>query len=499
MVEANGEEADEFGLFLDQPADPAIRQWRHDYLRSVLGDPARPGAEPKSQGLYSTQSVTSQAKYDPASAYRLHIPPPEIYGISSGVVGLRLFPNPRFDAKARAKWNAAKYYADDRGDPEMIRPYRVGMSCAFCHASYHPLKPPRDLDQPAVGKHLGQYRRAVSAPARRLRQPAAEEQLRLPPARQSAAGDDRHLAHRVGQHQQPERDELGVQPAAARGAVAAGIHTRSSRDRAGALPSSGGILKQNPAAGRAATRRPRRFATSCSNMSASATNCTTANDDPRRVPRILFDGADSIGAWGALARVYLNIGTNYEQWITLHDTVVGIRPQKPFTHRQRPNALGLLVRRPSCGCRRCAITSSRSRRRCRCSPPTAAKRASTGAGRRPGRPCRRNEQRRRVDLDKLARGRKVFARNCIVCHSSIQPPESRSAEHWQTASQQRPATSSGTTIPARWLSDAGLHRSGPTRRSRSRTSGSRTTSPPTIASRSISCRPTPAARWRPTP
>ena len=39
-----------------------------------------------------------------------------------------------------------------------------------------------------------------------------------------------------------------------------------------------------------------------------------SNANPRYVPRILFDGADSIGAWGALARVYLNIGTYHEQW-----------------------------------------------------------------------------------------------------------------------------------------------------------------------------------------
>src|SRR5207247_553713 len=43
------------------------------------------------------------------------------------------------------------------------------------------------------------------------------------------------------------------------------------------------------------------------------------------------DGSDSIGAWGALARVYLNIGTNYEQWNTLHEPIVGLKPQKPFT------------------------------------------------------------------------------------------------------------------------------------------------------------------------
>src|SRR6185295_11697590 len=56
-----------------------------------------------------------------------------------------------------------------------------------------------------------------------------------------------------------------------------------------------------------------------------------SNRNPRWVPRILLDGADSIGAWGALARVYLNIGTYSEQWNQLHLPVIGFRPQKPFT------------------------------------------------------------------------------------------------------------------------------------------------------------------------
>ena len=37
-----------------------------------------------------------------------------------------------------------------------------------------------------------------------------------------------------------------------------------------------------------------------------------------------------IGGWGALARVYLNIGTNWEQWNQLHLPVVGFQPQRPF-------------------------------------------------------------------------------------------------------------------------------------------------------------------------
>ena len=55
-----------------------------------------------------------------------------------------------------------------------------------------------------------------------------------------------------------------------------------------------------------------------------------SNNANRRTPRILLDGADSIGGWGALARVYLNIGTHWEHWNQLHLPVVGFRPQEPF-------------------------------------------------------------------------------------------------------------------------------------------------------------------------
>ena len=30
----------------------------------------------------------------------------------------------------------------------LVRPYRVGMSCAFCHVGPHPLNPPKDVEAP---------------------------------------------------------------------------------------------------------------------------------------------------------------------------------------------------------------------------------------------------------------------------------------------------------------------------------------------------------------
>lgn len=73
------------------------------------------------------------------------------YGYATGIVGLRLFPNPAFDAKAAKRWNAERYYTDPRyyNSKDLVRPYRVGMSCAFCHVGPNPVKPPSDPENPA--------------------------------------------------------------------------------------------------------------------------------------------------------------------------------------------------------------------------------------------------------------------------------------------------------------------------------------------------------------
>ena len=67
---------------------------------------------------------------------------PEVFGYSSGVIGLQLFRNKDFDA---AKWSLAKYL-DDPGSVEP--PYHVGMACAFCHVSFDPSKPPANPSEP---------------------------------------------------------------------------------------------------------------------------------------------------------------------------------------------------------------------------------------------------------------------------------------------------------------------------------------------------------------
>ena len=68
---------------------------------------------------------------------------PEKFGYSSGVIGLQIFKNEKFDPK---KWDAAKYI--EGGSPYMQPPYKIGMACAFCHISFDPQHPPKNPEEP---------------------------------------------------------------------------------------------------------------------------------------------------------------------------------------------------------------------------------------------------------------------------------------------------------------------------------------------------------------
>ena len=70
------------------------------------------------------------------------------YGYATGVVGLRLF-RILISTKAAAKWDGALLHR-----PELLQrqeagaPYRVGMSCGFCHVGPNPSNPPRTRSIP---------------------------------------------------------------------------------------------------------------------------------------------------------------------------------------------------------------------------------------------------------------------------------------------------------------------------------------------------------------
>ena len=78
------------------------------------------------------------------------LPAGSFYGYATGVMGLRLFPNPDFDEKAAKAWDPERYYTDPSyyNRKDLVRPYRVGMSCGFCHIGPSPVNPPADPENP---------------------------------------------------------------------------------------------------------------------------------------------------------------------------------------------------------------------------------------------------------------------------------------------------------------------------------------------------------------
>src|SRR5262249_37827409 len=124
---------DRFGLWLDV-RDPSCGPdpfENEDKYRGV-----RIGAH---GGSYTDKDGTEQT-----------FPIGSFYGYATGVVGLRLFPNPAFDDAAYKKWDADRFYKDPTyyNDKNLVRPYRVGMSCGFCHVGPNPTKSPTDPENP---------------------------------------------------------------------------------------------------------------------------------------------------------------------------------------------------------------------------------------------------------------------------------------------------------------------------------------------------------------
>lgn len=326
---------------------------------------------------------------------------PKVYGYPSGVVGLRLFPNPDFDAAAKARWDAnlALYYADtDEGraytsHPDTIRPFRVGMSCGFCHIAPHPLHPPADKEAPAwadLSNNVGNQFMRIRAVFGNMLRP------------------DNYLYH-VFDAQLP-------------GAVDTSGYPSDNNNNPNTINSFYGLPGR---LARAPGNPPETI--SADTLEYLKRHVPQEAVSSHHVPRVLLDGSDSVGVHVALARVYLNIGTHHQQWISVQNPLLGFRPQRPFKLRDTAaNSLywhAIRIRVPYMAA---FFTASTDPMRLRDAPLTPKQKTDHLRG--TGQSWYTDPARAKTEPGKeppkqtdYFEGREVFARGCIACHSSVQP------------------------------------------------------------------------------
>ena len=287
---------------------------------------------------------------------------PKIYGRASGVIGFRIFSNPNFDENARKRWRADRYYNDTAyaADPALVRPYRVGVTCAACHVAPHPLRPPTDPENPnwenlasAIGNQYIREGRVFASGAR----PGSffREMLEAQPP---GTSDTSRIA----------TDNIN-----------------------------------NPGAINSLFLIPERLRIAHQERLSGETLLLSGTRWRMRVPRVLKDGADSVGFIGACLRVYVNIGLYHQHWLQQHNPLLGLTPQKPFSiraaqqHSEYWRATEVKVSNVIAFLARIQPMKLRD-------APGGADYITT-------------------DQILLDRGRTLFAQNCAGCHSSKQPSE----------------------------------------------------------------------------
>jgi hypothetical protein len=298
------------------------------------------------------------------------LPVGSFYGYATGVVGLRLFPNPAFDQKAADNWDPKRYYTDPTyyNRPDLVRPYRVGMSCAFCHVGPNPLKPPSDPENPRwenLSSNVGAQYLDMS---RVFFWEADERMFLFQLFKTSRPGtlDTSFIA----------TDGIN-NPRSMNAVYELGARLQHAR-RWGKETLVGAGVHQKHLAG--------------------------TFDPPHTawVPRILKDGADSVGGLGALNRVYLNIGVFSEESLRHVSPMVGATQQTPLdiavarqnsaywqaTEQQTPNVAQFFLKSTK---------------------PHRLKDAPGG------------KDYLKASPDTLRKGKFVFAENCAHCHSSKLP------------------------------------------------------------------------------
>lgn len=307
------------------------------------------------------------------------VPIGSYYGYASGVIGLRLFPNPDFDATAAKNWDPKRYYEDPSyyNRRDLVRPYRVGMSCGFCHVGPSPIRPPADPANPAW-ENLNSTVGAQYMWVDRLfiwNADLANFMYQLVHTYRPGAMDTSLVS----------TDYIN-NPRTMNAVYAVGPRLDMAK-RWGQETLAGGELNN------------RQF-----NDYVASGPLTEFFRKPSTVwtPRVLKDGSDSVGMLGALNRVYLNIGLFSEEWLLHFNPVVGGKEISPIE-------IATAQRNSSYWNATEAQTPAMALFFLKAAQPDRLRDAPGGA--------------RYLTQDEavLARGRTAFAERCARCHSSKIP------------------------------------------------------------------------------
>ena len=240
------------------------------------------------------------------------LPAGSFYGYATGVMGLRLFPNPDFDEKAAKAWDPERYYTDPSyyNRKDLVRPYRVGMSCGFCHIGPSPVNPPADPENPQfanLSSSVGaQYMWVDRLFIFNSNKPEGRTNFMY------------QLAHtfRPGAMDTSLISTDGINNPRTMNALYNVLARMEMAKRIGLEKLNGGELNN---------KQFNDFVTS-----GPLLDFFSKKDGTVLTPHVLKDGADSVGLLGALNRVYLNIGLYSEEWLRHFNPVVGGKDITPI-------------------------------------------------------------------------------------------------------------------------------------------------------------------------
>ncbi len=259
------------------------------------------------------------------------------FGTSTGALGLRKFPNPRFDLAAWKKLNGGKldtwegYNKKLSMDPEntdsqishlldgsVEPPFRIGMACGACHIAFNPLNPPEDPANPKWENLLGaignQYARVSEILASGMPTSSLEWQ--------------------VFAHARPGTTDTSAVPT----------------DQVNNPGSQNQLINlvHRPTFDGEKVLRWRKVKSCDKNESDRVCWCEPGREnkcwrrslEEETVHHILKGGGDSIGALGAVQRVYFNIGSCSEQCWVNHLTDLRVLDPTRRNFGQTPMDIG---------------------------------------------------------------------------------------------------------------------------------------------------------------